>query len=230
MKPPTRPALLAAALLLPLLAQAQQLKFSFETGAGSWDGTANWAATGPATDGLASVKTNAVVGGWTLGSHSMNFGFSDFDNNSVNDNVTLAAIGASGQGTVSFDIIIDNTTSFPVAGDTWYSINFSANSTGGWTQFNDIAVGQPGFGWHPDGSTGVISATFSYTFAQLNWTNVGVNWYQLNFGSNSETSRPVNFYVDNVVISGVTAVPEPATYAALAGLAVLASVALRRRR
>lgn len=227
MKIPTQILVFTAAALLPTVSQAQQLQYSFETSANGWGTTANFAPTGPATDGVASAKSNAVAGGWNLGAHAFNFGGSDLNGDSINDNVTMAAIDATGLGTVSFDVIIDHATSFPAGGGTWYSINFAANSVGGWTQFENIHSGNPSMGWHDDSSTGILTVSLSYTFAQLNWDGVGVNWYQMNLGTNSDGAKPVNFYVDNIVIS---AIPEPSTYGLFAGLLVLGCAAGKTRR
>lgn len=73
-------------------------------------------------------------------------------------------------------------------------------------------------------NAGSVSLTFDSSAAAFNGT---VDSIQLLTGGTGQT---VNFTFDNLAYAPAVVVPEPSTYASLAGVAVLGFVAYRRRR
>jgi MYXO-CTERM domain-containing protein len=211
----------AAAVGLVASASAQPLTYTFDTDAQNFLNV-TWSATGPAGwSGGAAVKAPAAVGGWTLGGSFNYYKEFSWENG---QQTAMQAIAASGQGHVSFDILLDG-TSFPVNDGTWYSIIAGGNSAGanGWTQVADVT----GAGlWRNGGDTSLLATHVDLTFAQLGWANPedSTGWFQLYFGANSASDHPIDFYIDNV---SCYVAPEPSMLA-LAGLGV-AALLIRRR-
>jgi len=200
--------------MLGAAAAHADLFYSFETGLeGFTKGSVS--ATGPASQGSASLKAGATVGGWQWTIQK--------DFNGPGEQAEISSLAGLGTNAVlKFDIIVDHATSFPAGSNTWYQVNLAANSPGtlGWSQIADIFAPD---GWHDQTSSGALTKTFTYSFPQLGWEpNEG--WYQLHVGANSDASVPVGFYLDNVRL---TIIPEPTVtgLALLGGLIVL----LRRR-
>lgn len=101
--------------------------------------------------------------------------------------------------------------------DDWYTLRLVADlSTGiGELSFRNLTAGELTFS---SVSTGSLKLGFlSVNAGPSTWDRV-------------EIVLPYAAFVDNVQISGGSAVPEPSTYAAVAGLAVLGLAGCRRRR
>jgi hypothetical protein len=201
-------------------ASAQPLNFTFDSGAQNFLNF-TWSSTGPAGwSGGAAIKAPAAVGGWTLGSGFDYYHQFDW---AYGEQVPMQTIVASGQGHLSFDVLLDG-TSFPVNDGTWYQINVGGNSAGanGWTQVQVVDS------WRNGGDTALVATHVDLTFAQLGWANPedATGWFQVYFGANSDAGHPVNFYIDNV---SAYIVPEPSTLA-LAGLGAAALLFIRRRK
>jgi hypothetical protein len=213
----------AAAFGLVASASAQPLVFTFDSSAQNFQNF-SWSSTGPAGwSGGAAIQSPAINGGWTLGG-SYNY-YHEFDWASGEQPI-MQTLAASGLGHLSFDLILDG-TSFPNdTGGVWYSIEIAGNSAGanGWTQIEKLT----GDAWHNQGDTTLYSYHCDYTFAQLGWADPedATGWFQLYFGSNSDSAHPVNFYIDDVTCY---AVPEPSTLV-LAGLGVAGLLIFRRRK
>ena len=123
-----------------------------------------------------------------------------------------------------------NTTPASISGYNFISVTFETLNTNASSSFAVTLVdtgGKSAYAAFPLGSyTGSYNTLVSAITAQsgFNWTSID----SFQISGNQPTGTSVfNVSFDQVV---VTAVPEPATYAALAGLLALGLVAYRRRR
>lgn len=214
---------MGAALSCTLGANAQlSFTYTFDRNAQGFQNF-TWSATGPAGwSGGAAIQATPAVGGWTLGG---SFNFMNEFSFASGAQPAMQALSASGNGRVSFDLIVDGSSFNPGVAN-WYNVNIAGNSAGanGWTQVEKIS----GDGWHNADDNALYSTHVDYSFAQLGWQNTedATGWFQLYFGANSASDFPVKFYIDNV---NAYVVPEPSALA-LAGLGATALLGQRRRR
>lgn len=204
------------ALLTSISAQAD-FTMTFDSGPLSteWSGAAVWSAGPAGWAGGGSLQTTYAASGWTGWSPTVNF---DWASGHQPD---MQAIAASGNGHLSFDIMVDGSSFTPGVSD-WYNASMAGNSDGGgWTQIDNIMGAGP---WHNAGDNALYVTHVDETFAQMGWTTAST-WFQINFAGNSGAS-PLHYYIDNLA---VTTVPEPSTLA-LAGLGALGGLMLFRRR
>ncbi|MFO1476039.1 MAG: PEP-CTERM sorting domain-containing protein [Verrucomicrobiota bacterium] len=215
--------LIAAAVVgMALSSQAQQLSYTFDTDAQGFQHMP-WTAGPAGWSGGAAIQAQPTVGGWTLGG-SFNF-YKEFGWN--NGQQEMQQIAATGNGHISFDLIMDGATSFNSGASGWYQMELAGNSAGahGWTQLGNIFTAGT---YHDASDMSLVSQHFDYTFSQLGWGDAedAAGWFQIYFGANSDSAFPVKFYLDNV---NCYVVPEPSTLA-LAGLGSAAMLVLRRRK
>jgi hypothetical protein len=103
---------------------------------------------------------------------------------------------------------------------------------GGGTWLGLGALGTPvtgGTAGALDGNLSGNQSAFSYSVAGLSWTagtDLFVRW---SYPTVNNTNRLHGFAIDNVTFSATSAIPEPSSYAALAGLGALGLAWLRRR-
>ena len=129
---------------------------------------------------------------------------------------------------ISFDLIVSATQTFNVGGWedwNWYQLHFAGNSDGtqGWTQDPPSGANPVNTNYHPTDPD--LTWHFDFSFAEMGW-QPGDTWFQVFFGANSDSAKPVQFLIDNIRIYEV---PEPGTFA-LAGLGAAVLLILRRRR
>jgi hypothetical protein len=206
---------------LALSANAQ-LNYTFDTDAQGFQNF-TWSAAGPAGwSGGAALQATPAVGGWTLGG---SFNFMNEFNFASGAQPVMQALSASGNGRISFDVIVDGSSFNPGVAN-WYNINIAGNSAGanGWTQVDSVT----GAAWHNADDNTTYSTHVDLSFAQTGWANPedATGWFQIYFGANSAGDFPVKFYIDNFT---AYAVPEPSAFA-LAGLGAMALLGMRRRK
>ena len=205
------------------------LLYTFDTGSSGADGGGFNAGTYAWSSTYQAVQQTLTSSGWTMGSGGgPGFEFS------WPSQTTMQAIANAGDGRVSFDMFV-NQSSFTVgtwADWDWYQFHFAANSDGsiGWQQDDSNILGHNAFdgnydaGISPHGGNNQ-SVHFDLGFAQMGW-QPGDSYFQLAFGSNSGGNDAVQFYVDNI---HVYEVPEPSMFA-LAGLGAMGLLISRRRK
>jgi hypothetical protein len=140
-----------------------------------------------------AIQATPTTGGWTLGTtNGVEFNF----NWPIQTNVQ--AIANNGCGRVSFDVSVHN-SSFSVSNWTngsWYQIHYAGNSdSGGWVQDAGGFV----TGFYATNSSNDQTWHFDLSFAQMGWVP-GCTWFQLFWGGNSDSDKPLWFYVDDICI------------------------------
>jgi len=174
-----------------------------------------------------SVQQSATAGGWTLGS-GPKFEFS-WPSQSIMQSY-LNTYGVSGV-MISFDLELINQGSLANnsflngtwSDGSWYQLNIAGNSNGnGWTQ---QAIGGT-YNYYASQADQIIHVSEPASwYGFVNPASVpSGEWFQIFFGSNSDSMNAVQFYVDNIAVT----VPEPGTLA-LAGLGAAAMLVFRRR-
>lgn len=187
------------------------LTYTFDSDAQGFTGGA-WSA------GRQAFQATPTAGGWTLGAGP----FHEF---AWPEQIDMQSLANSGTARISFTLSVDGGSWTPGVAQ-WFQFHYAANSDGSasWTQ--DASGGDPVNDWHNADDTTLRSWTFDHSFGEMGW-QPGDSWFQLYFGSNSDGSAPVKFYVDDVHV--YSAVPEPSILA-LVGLGGAALLSGRRRK
>jgi hypothetical protein len=176
--------------------------------------------------------------GWALPAATDNvLGFNNKDDRIIigvrrntSGNLQFAANGVLAGTGVGSPTMTPANNVVPVLGD-WYQVSFDLtfNLNSGTPADSTITVDNYKlFGWGSDGVTGgnlLMSSTAASTFNPTYGTNLNTSTLAHAFVI-GDSGRGMAA-LDNVL---VTAVPEPSTYAALAGLLALGFVVYRRRR
>jgi hypothetical protein len=210
---------LASVLCSASFSFSADLLYTFDTDAQGFHNT-GWSS------GLQAIQATNGTGGWSMGSG----GGPNVDFGSLALNSTIATMASTGNGHISFDMLVDGNSfqggNWPSGG--WYQLHFAGNSDGstGWTQDPPPFGPNPVNANHAAGDTALYNYHFDMTFAQLGW-QAGDSWFQLFWGGNSDAANPLRFYVDNVHIYTV---PEPSLLSLAALSAGSVVVWLRRRR
>lgn len=192
-------------LVMGLVSVSSALEYGFDADAEGFSSVA-WMAGG-------TVQQTHTAGGWQM---MMTKEFSwEAGGGAANQQLAMQAIANDPLAKISFDVMVDG-ASFPAGAQTWYQFIVVGNSDGaaGWTQTQLLDS------WHNADDPTLITWHFDLALAQLGW-QPGDSWFQLWTGSNSDGAVPVNFYLDNVVVT-----PEPATMTMLA----LGALALLRKK
>ncbi|MBP7936671.1 MAG: hypothetical protein KA354_18670 [Phycisphaerae bacterium] len=192
-----------------------QLTYTFENDEEGFQNVA-WSPAAPGDwSGTPTVQQTHTAGGWQM-MMTKEFSWAPGGGND-NQQLEMQRLANLGTARISFDAMVDG-ASFPAGVQTWFQLNIVGNSAGttGWTQTDNIFTVS---GWHPADDAAFLTMHFDYPFSQLGW-EPGDEWFQFWTGANSDAAVPVNFYLDNVIIT-----PEPAS-----GLIALAGLLLIRRR
>ena len=173
-----------------------EITFDTATQDTEWSGSGITWSPGPAGwAGGGCLQATNQNGGWQ-GSGFMSVTFSYSSGHQPN----LWAMNAN-QGHVSFDIIV-NGASFPnqatgaTVNDYWQIWVAGNSAAGGYIQ--QQVVSPPNY---VPGDTNLYAYHVDLTFASLGWTSTNAanhDYYQINFWSNSQSTNPVNFYMDNL--------------------------------
>jgi len=215
---------LGIALGISLCAQAQSLSYPLSSGAVPAGFTSTWLSSAASDNpAVGAIQANYSGNTWNS-SAQIDFGTAASQNGNANANVDINnMLNTYGFVQVSFNLIVDDWTTYPLGTPNWSQFQLQANSAsggGGWTA--TPAFTMPSYNGT---DSGVQTYARSYTSTQLGWTSLAGNWFQLIFvgNSNPDTFR---FYINDLTI---TPVPEP-TSLALAGLGAAALLIFRRRK
>ncbi len=213
-----------ALFALPALSVGQ-VSFSFETdtqgwGATTWDGAGTQSVTTStigATDGTQSLAASIGEGGyrWITNIWSNNPGNAFFQ--------TMDLVYSSGWAdvsTITFDVTVEANTA---PGATYFEVISFLQGDG--SAFEQTIVGSFSGAELLSGATKQIQMSYNLTGGATSIVGGHAN-YQFGIGVNSDWTGGT-IYIDNVQM---TAVPEPSTYAAFAGLGVLGFLFYRRRK
>ncbi|WPJ95479.1 hypothetical protein SH580_18840 [Coraliomargarita algicola] len=195
------------------------------------DGVGGW--NGSATQYTIGDNTGVAASGTTFGStEAGNFGTTT---NNANGGNLGAAI--TGNDYISFAITADTAGALDITG---FSVSGAIASSKAANKWNILAQVDGGSTWEVAGALTTdqtITATqgltdFTDIFIDLsgNATFQGIDSVEFriySWGGNGTTSSS-RAQIDNLLVEGV--IPEPSTYALLAGCFALSSVMLRRRR
>lgn len=183
--------------------------------------------TTPETQSTFSVSTPLTVSfdfRATTATSSVGIIFADSTNAS---NHVLALFNVDNSGTTdTFRFFTDGTVSTgSVTSGNLYATNNASTGVDAGATFGNYSATLSVVGTTPTLAVTVGSQTFSRTFASgdFDWANTTVILRLFDAGNTSSTP---NIWVDNFTIS---AVPEPSTYAAITGAAVLGLAFWRRR-
>ena len=173
---------------------------------------------------LQAVKQSAPTGNWTMGTPTVPGSEGPrIDFGALGYGPMVDAMAASGLGRLSFDAFVDGSSFVGGTWDasSWFQIHYASNSGGGqgWTQAQVVN------GWHNGGDNATYSWHVDVSFAAAGYA-AGDGYFQLFWGSNSDTANPVGWYIDNVRLYTV---PEPSTFV-LSGLGAAAMMIIRRRK
>ena len=218
--PRTKSCISALALVLSWVSvsAAADLLYTFDNDAQGFRNT-GWSSS------LQALQATNGTGGWSMGSG----GGPNVDFGSLGMNGTIATMANTGNGHISFDMLVDGNSfqggNWPSGG--WYQLHFAGNSDGsmGWTQDPAPFGPNPVSANHASGDNALYTYSFDMTFGQLGW-QPGDSWFQLWWGANSDAANPLRFYVDNVHIYTV---PEPSVLG-FAGMSTAAVLLWFRRR
>lgn len=173
----------------------------------------SWQPNAPAGwSGISTVQQTHQAGGWQMGM-TKEFSWTPGGGAPVQQ-LAMQALANDPQARIAFDIMVDG-NSFPQGVATWYQFWVVGNSDGlaGWTQSQILGD------WHDADDPTLKTWHVDKAFSELGW-QPGDTWFQLWTGTNSDGAAPVNFYLDNVMVT-----PEPATLLLLS----LGGLILRRR-
>ena len=210
--------IIGMALLLTVSATVHAgLVYTFDTDVEGFQNV-SWKATAPAGwSGIPTVQQTHTAGGWQM-VNTKEFSWGP-GGGSANQQLEMQALANSPAARIAFDVMV-NGNSFPPGVAAWFQFNVVGNSDGsaGWTQRENLFTIS---GWHNADDPALVTMHIDQPFSFFGW-QPGDTWFQLWTGSNSDGAVPVNFYLDNVILT-----PEPASLALL-GLSTL--VLMRRRR
>lgn len=213
-----------------------------------------WYARTTATASITTYSTNTGSVGTTFGLYS--YGTASATDRAIGFVSTNSLTGPSGSGQNFLGLSLTNSTgstitSFALSydGEQWrkennasaqaltvqYSLNATnvADSAATWTTVSGLTFTSPIIGATTaavlDGNATANRASLTATTSAswLNGAQLWIRWIDLNDSGNDHILA-----VDNVSVSftAASAVPEPSTYAALAGVLALAGVMIQRRR
>lgn len=229
---------LFSACLLTVSASAATISIgNFE--AGSLDG---WEISGFSSNVGRSITTDTV--GATTGSGSLRYN-APLPGGYVwgiqkDMNPFMASIAGSSSVILSFDITWDQ-AQWTTAGGNWVQIAevaFNSAATGFGSLARDTITSDSGSGyvggWDSTNFAGIHTRTITWDLTSLFDGSEATNPYAqlaLAFNFSSDFTAGGVFYLDNIEITTAAApIPEPSSFAALAGVVMLGVVAARRRR
>lgn len=231
---------LLAGMLAVLIAGAAtgQTSYDFNTADGGWTGTGNWtwSASGWSTAGWAGDET------WQPKTYYLTSPVL-----SVSANGTIAGSFVHrfnfelGGATTSYD---GGQFQYSVNGGAWTTVqqglltgqtyNVTVEPSGAGSSYDASIAGQQAFGQQSSGfgTGGVVTSSFTLGAGSAITFNAG-DQVQIRFlgaWDFGTVALPApNWQITDVTINGVTAIPEPSTYAAILGVVALIGVAVRRR-